>query len=166
MATREYRNDRITVHWDSQRCIHTAICLQSLPEVFEVHRQPWVDVDAATAEQIAEAVRRCPTGALRYELEGQPEEAPDTTTVTPVLGGPLLLRGPIRLRDHQGNVYHETRLDLCRCGASENKPFCDNSHLRTGFEGMRLRPPGDRDEAQSTADIGPSQESGGVDLPR
>ncbi len=52
-----------------------------------------------------------------------------------VPGGPLYVRGPIVLKDAAGAVVFEgTRAALCRCGASQNKPFCDNSHLQVGFQ--------------------------------
>ncbi len=61
---RVYETGEIRVHWDSSRCIHTGICLEALPEVFDIRRRPWVDVAAAEVDAIAHAVERCPTGAL------------------------------------------------------------------------------------------------------
>ncbi|OZM70785.1 hypothetical protein CFN78_23675 [Amycolatopsis antarctica] len=50
--------------------------------------------------------------------------------------GPLQVKGPIRLVDHDGTSYElgpeRTRL-LCRCGMSATKPFCDGAHARNGF---------------------------------
>lgn len=52
--------------------------------------------------------------------------------------GPLYIQGlqGITLLDSDGNPYElaEDDVALCRCGQSRNKPFCDDSHLRTGFE--------------------------------
>lgn len=49
--------------------------------------------------------------------------------------GSLRVTGPVILEDAEGNVF-ETResFSLCRCGHSENKPFCDGSHRKAGFE--------------------------------
>lgn len=49
--------------------------------------------------------------------------------------GPLRVTGPVILEDAEGNVF-ETRetFSLCRCGHSENKPFCDGTHRKKGFE--------------------------------
>src|SRR5687768_4283526 len=69
-ATRSYETDQIRVHWDATRCIHTAICLNSLPAVFDVNARPWIDLAGAAAEEVAATVRACPTGALRYEGRG------------------------------------------------------------------------------------------------
>ena len=130
---RTYENDRIRVHWDSARCIHTGICLRALPDVFDTSRRPWVEIDAAAADEVAETVERCPTGALRYErlddAEGEQPERP--TKVIPIPDGPLLMVGDLQVEDPDGELLaHEARLTLCRCGLSRNQPFCDNSHLR------------------------------------
>jgi uncharacterized Fe-S cluster protein YjdI len=134
--TREYPSTGIAVVWDSTRCIHTGRCLRGLPGVFNLDKRPWVDVGAATPEEIAAVIRRCPTDALRYRPgPGLPEEQPDMpTTIEPRPNGPLYVRGAIRIVDRRGEVLgEETRVALCRCGASANKPFCDNSHLRINF---------------------------------
>jgi CDGSH-type Zn-finger protein len=48
----------------------------------------------------------------------------------------LIVQGNIVLKDGQGNEsLRETKTALCRCGASENKPFCDGKHKKIGFEG-------------------------------
>jgi CDGSH-type Zn-finger protein/uncharacterized Fe-S cluster protein YjdI len=136
MARRDYETEAIRVHWDSSRCIHTAICLQRLPDVFDVQRRPWVDLDAADADAIADTVERCPTGALRYErLDGaEEEEPPRPTRVFPVPNGPLLMVGDLDVRTPEGEeITHEFRLTLCRCGMTRNQPFCDNSHMRRGW---------------------------------
>jgi CDGSH-type Zn-finger protein len=52
--------------------------------------------------------------------------------------GPLRLEGEgITICDEQGNVFGlagRTVVSLCRCGHSENKPFCDGAHNRVGFD--------------------------------
>ena len=135
-AQRTYSTDRIAVHWDSTRCIHTARCLNALPQVFDVQRRPWVDIEAADADAVAEAVETCPTGALRYErLDGAPQEEPVRPAVAiPIDDGPLLLMGDLRVQNPEGEtIAEEHRLTLCRCGRTRNQPFCDNSHIMAGF---------------------------------
>jgi CDGSH-type Zn-finger protein len=54
----------------------------------------------------------------------------DEATITPYRDGPLLVRGPFRLTDQDGNdieVRRET-IALCRCGKSRMRPFCDGTH--------------------------------------
>ena len=50
--------------------------------------------------------------------------------------GPLLIKGPIQLTDHDGRVItaEGENVALCRCGQSAKKPFCDASH-RGKFDG-------------------------------
>ena len=51
--------------------------------------------------------------------------------------GPLLVSGPITVEDAEGNAFDlggKETIALCRCGASENRPFCDGAHNRCGFE--------------------------------
>src|SRR5689334_3096211 len=51
--------------------------------------------------------------------------------------GPLAISGPFELRDASGEpvVHAELTVKLCRCGGSQNKPFCDGTHKRNGFTG-------------------------------
>jgi CDGSH-type Zn-finger protein len=51
--------------------------------------------------------------------------------------GPLVVKGPIELFDHHGNPVETIgdRVFLCRCGGSTNKPFCDGTHSKIGFQG-------------------------------
>jgi len=134
--TREYEGDGIVVRFDSLRCIHAAECVKGLGRVFNPRQRPWIDAGAASADEIAEVVARCPTGALQFERTdgGEREATPETTTVRIVADGPLYVTGRIEVVDQEGRPLSvEHRVALCRCGASENKPFCDNSHKRIEF---------------------------------
>jgi uncharacterized Fe-S cluster protein YjdI/CDGSH-type Zn-finger protein len=160
MATRTYEKGDLTVFWDSTRCIHTGICLRSLHSVFNLRNRPWVDLDGADAEQIIATVTKCPTGALRYTSGGAAEPAPAPTAMVPVHDGPLLVRGDLRVLDPEtgGVIAEETRIALCRCGKSENQPFCDNSHRRTHFTEASHIESSARADATSPADICPPQD--------
>ncbi len=49
--------------------------------------------------------------------------------------GPLVVTGDIHLSDSAGNEYtNKEKIFLCRCGQSSNKPFCDGTHKKVGFE--------------------------------
>jgi hypothetical protein len=107
-----------------------------LPTVFDPRRRPWIDLsaDEATADAVATAVLRCPTGALRYvRTDGGPqEEAPATVKIRAIRNGPYFIQGPVELVDDAtGDVKRESRLALCRCGKSKHAPLCDNSHRAT-----------------------------------
>jgi uncharacterized Fe-S cluster protein YjdI/CDGSH-type Zn-finger protein len=128
--TREYSTERITVQWFASRCIHSANCVRSLPDVFDPQRRPWVHPTAATADAIATAVLRCPTGALHFiRHDGAAQEVPDVpATVTPIRNGPLYVRGDVEVRGLDGHpLRRDTRMSLCRCGLGERMPFCDNT---------------------------------------
>jgi uncharacterized Fe-S cluster protein YjdI len=133
---RVYANDAIEVHWEPKLCIHVRNCVRGLPEVFDAGKRPWIDPDAADPDAIAATVVTCPTGALHFRrLDGGAQEEPQTeTTVEPRPNGPLFVRGRVRIVDAEGRVIREdTRVALCRCGGSANKPFCDGTHNRIGF---------------------------------
>jgi uncharacterized Fe-S cluster protein YjdI len=132
---REYRTDQIVVYWEPKLCTHSAHCLRGLPQVFDVNRRPWIEVEAASADQIAEVVRRCPTSALRFErLDGGPQEpVPDQTTIQATRDGPLYVRGDLKIVNQDGSARELTRAALCRCGHSRNKPFCNGSHWDVEF---------------------------------
>jgi uncharacterized Fe-S cluster protein YjdI len=133
---REYATDAITVEWRADRCIHSGWCVRTLPAVFEPRARPWVHVNAADADAIAGAVRRCPTGALRFvRHDGGAQEAPDApTTLTPVRDGPLYVRGDVEVRDLSGAVVRrESRTAVCRCGRAAHMPFCDGVCHATGW---------------------------------
>lgn len=59
------------------------------------------------------------------------------TKVTVKNNGPLRIEGDFTICDQEGNAFGlagRTVISLCRCGHSENKPFCDGSHSRLGFQ--------------------------------
>ncbi len=58
-------------------------------------------------------------------------------SITPTENGPYKVQGPVQLIDPDGNAVEvpgET-IFLCRCGGSTNKPFCDGTHSKIGFQG-------------------------------
>ncbi|MDR5708541.1 MAG: CDGSH iron-sulfur domain-containing protein [Armatimonadota bacterium] len=63
-------------------------------------------------------------------------------TITLRDNGPYLVRGPVRLVDAEGREWNLDRevIALCRCGGSSNKPFCDGTHARIGFQSQVRAP--------------------------
>ena len=59
----------------------------------------------------------------------------DEVVITPYRDGPLLVRGPFRIEDQDGNPIDPGRetVALCRCGKSRIRPFCDGSHKLVRF---------------------------------
>jgi uncharacterized Fe-S cluster protein YjdI/CDGSH-type Zn-finger protein len=160
MAQRTYSTQAIAVHWNSDRCIHSGICLKTLPQVFDLQTRPWVTVDGADAATIAAAIDKCPSGALRYErLDGSPGERPPApATVVPWPNGPLLVRGDVEVKlRHGDHVTREYRMALCRCGNSQNQPFCDLSHRESGFRDTDPSIRTGRLQADSPGEIAPPE---------
>lgn len=132
-----YTAKDITVYYDAKLCIHVAECVRGLPQVFDTSKKPWIQPEHAAADAVADVIHRCPSGALRYERldSGTNEAIPTETTGIFSENGPLYLHGAIKLTDVEGNTLFEgSRVALCRCGASKNKPFCDRSHQESQFQ--------------------------------
>lgn len=129
-----YSSLEAVVTWDARRCIHAAECVQTLPTVFDPAAKPWIRPDDADADALLGAVERCPSGALSlHTTDGAALTRPPATNtglVTPA--GPVYVRGKVTLMV-DGVAIGDTRVALCRCGASLNKPYCDNSHGKAGF---------------------------------
>jgi CDGSH-type Zn-finger protein len=72
--------------------------------------------------------------------------------IVPYRDGPLLVRGPFRLEDQDGNAIDPGRetIALCRCGRSRSKPFCDGTHRVVRFRApSAAEAPGDHDPLRS-----------------
>ena len=114
--------------------------MRGLPKVFDTSRKPWVDADAASATAIMGVIERCPSGALKYQFGNgtKSERAAKANSVAVASDGPLHVRGEIAIvRGSDGaTVAKDTRVALCRCGQSANKPFCDRSHAKIGFSDL------------------------------
>ncbi len=131
-----YEGDDIVIRYDVARCLYASECSDALPEVFDLQKEPWVDPNGARPHRIASVIHRCPSGALTYErLDGEPgEPVPEENVVQVEENGPLFVTGNIEIRKADGTLLSkETRVTLCRCGQSSNKPFCDNTHEEIGF---------------------------------
>ncbi len=63
-----YASEKITVTFDPNICIHSAVCLRALPEVFDLSKRHWVRPENAEVEKVVDTVKQCPSGALRYSL--------------------------------------------------------------------------------------------------
>ncbi|WP_295427463.1 CDGSH iron-sulfur domain-containing protein [uncultured Thiodictyon sp.] len=132
----EYPGAEIDVQWDGRLCIHIGECGTAAGELFVGGREPWCVPDGCSKAEVREIIERCPSGALTYrDKDGGPEVAPAENIVTLAYNGPLFAHGELDIEgvpEDLPGVSH--RAALCRCGASANKPFCDNSHLAAGFE--------------------------------
>lgn len=131
-----YEGEDIVVTYSLRRCIHAKECVHGLPAVFDPNRRPWIESDQAPADELAEVILRCPTGALQFTRKdgGAEESIPDQNAITINPDGPLYVYGNVEITLPDGSVHTDTRVALCRCGATKNQPFCDNSHKDIDFK--------------------------------
>lgn len=137
--TKKYTNGEVTIVWKPNQCIHSTICFKGLGQVFDPRRRPWITPDQATTEQIVDQIKKCPSGALSYYMNSEtaePAKVETETIVETAPNGPLLVYGNVTIKDAAGNLTKKHNVTaFCRCGGSANKPFCDGSHKKIGFEG-------------------------------
>lgn len=134
---KEYSKGNFHVIWKPRKCIHSKVCVEALPDVYRPKEKPWIQPDQASEEALREQIDRCPSGALGYREGKQEEKQPETQAAVKaqvVKGGPLLVRGSLELESPEGGRTLEGSTAFCRCGASENKPFCDGSHKQVEFD--------------------------------
>jgi CDGSH-type Zn-finger protein len=87
---------------------------------------------------LEEQVRNCPSGRLMLRDKSgnslEPDYEPGIVIIEDPheeMDGPLWVRGGIPIQSADGSFYEvRNRVALCRCGKSQNKPFCDGSHCR------------------------------------
>lgn len=136
---KKYSNGEVTVVWEPSKCIHSAICFRGLPQVFDPRKRPWVTLENGKTEEIINQVKSCPSAALTYFMDAEDNQESQTSisTVVEVLeNGPLLVYGNLKVKDKDGKESTKSQTTaFCRCGASQNKPYCDGSHVTTAFQG-------------------------------
>lgn len=140
---KEYTNGEITIVWKPRKCIHSGECTRALPNVYDYKARPWINIDNGSTEEIKNQIRKCPSRALSYYMndpERKEEEITDEvtegTSMEVLENGPLIVHGTIEVLDKEGNSETNNRITaLCRCGASEKKPYCDGAHSKVGFKG-------------------------------
>ena len=135
--TFEYKGKEATVSWDGNLCIHVGECGRAKGDLFVTGRKPWCDPDLAPEDEIRDVIQRCPTGALSVQFaDGSvAETAPAENSVQVAYNGPLFVTGDLDIEDAPDDVPGlKFRAALCRCGQSNNKPYCDNSHETAGFQ--------------------------------
>lgn len=137
---RDYVGKEITIHDNRKICSHAKECVNNLPSVFKLGSKPWIDSDGSKMQDIINTVRKCPSGALSYSIDGieyrDPKEQRDPI-LTVLKNGPYYITGGIDLIGENiefGEGASKEHYTLCRCGASENKPFCDGTHRTINFK--------------------------------
>ena len=137
---KEYATKEIAVIWRPKKCIHSEMCVKTLPKVYKPSEKPWIVPENASIKELKSQIDRCPSGALGYRLvneESQENKSNSMEKKIEVLkNGPLMVHGTQEITHSDGRKEtKEKAAAYCRCGASENKPFCDGKHRSIGFEG-------------------------------
>ena len=63
---KEYTNGELTIVWKPKSCIHSAVCVKTLPKVYNPNSKPWLSIENASTEELKEQIAMCPSGALSY----------------------------------------------------------------------------------------------------
>ena len=118
---------------DESLCAGYAFC--------DPHGGVWTEIaqtaDPAIRARVERQIADCPSGRLQYarSANGAPVETPYPPTIATIPNGALWVLGGVPVETADGFTYEvRNRQLLCRCGASENKPFCDGSHRRVKFQ--------------------------------
>jgi CDGSH-type Zn-finger protein len=128
-----YRGGELTMYDDRTLCTTAGYCGDRF-------RNVWAMIADAAAPEVAERIRHmsmlCPSGRLVTQPDGTPgrDERAFEPSIAVTRDGPLWVRGGVPVVAADGTTYEvRNRQTLCRCGHSENKPFCDGSHKEFGF---------------------------------
>lgn len=126
----------ITVHFNRAICSGAGECVRGLPEVFVSGAKDWIRPTEGSVEDIIATVRKCPSGALTYTVDGKTVTRNDAEVgVRIVANGPYEITGPVEFDPPRWSTNaSRTCFALCRCGKSENAPFCDYSHGEKGWQ--------------------------------
>ena len=140
-----YPGTQVTVFDNRGICQHSGFCTDRLPAVFRTGAEPFVAPSGGRMDEIVRAVRDCPSGALSLAFDGT--EARDLAewhgvrepAIEVSLDGPYRVTGAIPLADAAGGEVPRAsgssreHYALCRCGHSQNKPFCSGMHWYVRF---------------------------------
>ena len=141
----EYTGQQADILDNRGLCQHAGLCTDRLPTVFHAQGSSFVTASGGRMDEIIRAVRDCPSGALSFAVDGV--EARDQVDhhgrreaeVMVTRDGPYRVTGGIPLVDHDGNDVARNagasreHYALCRCGHSQNKPFCSGMHYHVEF---------------------------------
>ena len=139
-----YDGVQLTVFDNRGICQHSGFCTDRMATVFHTDGA-FVTASGGRMDEIIRAVRDCPSGALSYAIDGAEARAQVDwdDTREPMIeiskDGPYRITGGIPLTDRHGHAVKRAagssreHYALCRCGHSQNKPFCSGMHWYVDF---------------------------------
>ena len=140
-----YPGAALTVLDNRGTCQHSGLCTDRLATVFRAGQEPFVAPSGARMDDIISAVRNCPSGGLSFAVDGQAARGQTDWggTREPAIevsqDGPYRVTGEVALSDAAGadvprnEGASREHYAICRCGHSQNKPFCSGMHWYVGF---------------------------------
>ena len=140
-----YPGQQVTILDNRGLCQHSGFCTGRLSTVFRTAQEPFVAPSGGRMDEIIRAVRDCPSGALSLAFEGREarelvdwgdrrEPAIEVTRDGPYrITGGIALTGPDGQEVERNAGASREHCALCRCGHSQNKPFCSGMHWYVGF---------------------------------
>jgi CDGSH-type Zn-finger protein len=148
-----YPGQQVTIFDNRGICQHSGLCTDRLATAFRTDKEPFVAPSGARMDELIRAVRDCPSGALSLAFDGdearglvdwhgQRERGIEITQ-----DGPYRVTGGVPLTDATGadapraGGSSREHYALCRCGHSQNKPFCSGMHWYVEFRDP-VRAPG------------------------
>lgn len=135
---KKYENVDLTILWEPKKCIHAAICVHTLPKVYNPEVKPWIKANNASANELMNQIDKCPSGALTYDNKKINSIKKDDMAIKIDImeNGPLLIGGTLTIKKINGEIEIKNKTTaFCRCGASLNKPYCDGAHKKIDFIG-------------------------------
>jgi CDGSH-type Zn-finger protein/truncated hemoglobin YjbI len=140
-----YPGQQVTIFDNRGICQHSGLCTDRLPTAFRTDKEPFVAPSGGRMDEIVRAVRDCPSGALSLAFDD--DEARDLvdwhgareSAIEITQDGPYRVTGGVPLVDASGAGVlraagsSREHYALCRCGQSQNKPFCSGMHWYVGF---------------------------------
>ncbi len=140
-----YPGEQVTVLDNRGLCQHSGLCTDRLPAAFRTSQEPFVAASGGRLDEIIRAVRDCPSGALGLAFDSREQLAlrdwggAREPVIEITQDGPYRVIGGIELsiagggaiaHNHGASREHYA---LCRCGHSQNKPFCSGMHWYVDF---------------------------------
>jgi CDGSH-type Zn-finger protein len=127
-----FTREHITITDDRSLCTTAGFCGNHVEHVWDMldHME-----DSRTTFDIVQRVERCPSGRLIHERHGMPIEPDLPKGIAVTKDGPYWVTGGVTIELSDGRTLEvRNRVQLCRCGKSENKPLCDGSHKAAAFK--------------------------------
>jgi CDGSH-type Zn-finger protein len=140
-----YDGLQVTIYDNRGICQHSGMCSDRLAAAFRTAQEPFVAPSAGRMDELIRAVRDCPSGALSYAIDGaEQRKSVDhhglrEPAIEVTKDGPYRVTGAIPLSDEHGDPPARAEgaslehYALCRCGKSQNKPFCSGMHWYVDF---------------------------------